>query len=322
MGKIEADDATYDIIMTTYFILMPDYSGYTLTVMEPVDSSCRYTDDLQKVADSLEVNGESAADTKQEEAAQDESTDEAGTEDTSQQPSDSKHTAIVKNYVGRNAATIGYYSLGGDRLDTYGNGTVGIIFFDSDGTYISPDDDDGDLKNYVVTGQDVDPGTKIHYSFETDENGEEYDSLIAWQSVEQIVLSVRDLRDKKDDGDIALTPIKPSPDKYTWFVRNYVGRNLASCGYISLGGDFRDAYGGGSIVLVINSTDGSYVDLSGDDSDEILKKLSGYKVVSQDIPANTEIDYTFMTDDDGKEYSNLTDSQTIDEINLTVEPIQ
>ena len=31
--------------------------------------------------------------------------------------------------------------------------------------------------------------------------------------------------------------IKNSPDKYTWYIKNYVGKNCASIGYTSMGGD-------------------------------------------------------------------------------------
>ena len=41
--------------------------------------------------------------------------------------------------------------------------------------------------------------------------------------------------------------IKQSPDKYTWYIRNYVGKNCASFGYTSMGGDRMDHYGAGYI---------------------------------------------------------------------------
>ena len=34
--------------------------------------------------------------------------------------------------------------------------------------------------------------------------------------------------------------IKDSPDKYTWYIKNYVGKNCASIGYTSMGGDRMD----------------------------------------------------------------------------------
>ena len=39
--------------------------------------------------------------------------------------------------------------------------------------------------------------------------------------------------------------INASPDKYTWYIQDYVGRNAAGFGYTSLGGDRMDHYGAG-----------------------------------------------------------------------------
>ena len=35
--------------------------------------------------------------------------------------------------------------------------------------------------------------------------------------------------------------IKTSPDKYTWYIKDYVGKNVASFGYTSMGGHRMDA---------------------------------------------------------------------------------
>ena len=50
--------------------------------------------------------------------------------------------------------------------------------------------------------------------------------------------------------------IKTSPDKYTWYVKDYVGKNLASFGYTSLGGDRMDHYGEGYIELALINQSG------------------------------------------------------------------
>lgn len=106
--------------------------------------------------------------------------------------------------------------------------------------------------------------------------------------------------------------IKSSPDKYTWYVKNYVGKNLASFGYTSLGGDRRDKYGEGTIKFVINTEDGSYVDIHDESS------LKEYVVTEQSVAPNTEIKYVFMKNSSGEEYSNLVDSQNVEEIELKV----
>lgn len=56
----------------------------------------------------------------------------------------------------------------------------------------------------------------------------------------------------KQPTDESIT-IKDSPDKYTWYIKNYVGKNCASIGYTSMGGDRMDHYGAGYIELVIGT---------------------------------------------------------------------
>lgn len=117
-------------------------------------------------------------------------------------------------------------------------------------------------------------------------------------------------------GKLGLTEITVSPDKYTWYVRDYVGRNLASCGYLALAGDDRDAYGAGTVVFVINSDDGNYIDVS---DKETLKK---YVVTGQNVSPNTGIKMEVLKDGNGEEYSNLVGNQSVEEIELSVSPIE
>ena len=221
-----------------------------------------------------------------------------------------KHVQYVKNYVGLNLASIGYASLGGDRLDTYGAGHVELIMVTDDGTYLAPDDEEL-LDDYEVTAQDVQPGTEIRLEFMTDSDGEEYDNLVSYQSIEQIVLKVSPVGSEAAEG-IPLTEITPSPDRYTYYIRNYVGRNLAACGYQSLGGDYLDEYGAGHIELVIVADDGSFVDPSDGE------QLQQYAVIAQSIEPNTELKLELMTDSNGEEYDNLVSYQSIEEIQLYV----
>ena len=109
--------------------------------------------------------------------------------------------------------------------------------------------------------------------------------------------------------------ISPSPDKYTWHIRDYVGSNLASVGYTSLGGERRDQYGAGNLKLTLVTVDGTWVDVE----DEML--LRKYVVIGQSPAANTELKYTFEKDSKGNEYSNLIDSKSYEEIDLLIAPI-
>ncbi|MCM1329044.1 MAG: hypothetical protein NC253_06330 [Ruminococcus sp.] len=225
-----------------------------------------------------------------------------------------KYTWYIKDYVGKNCATIGYTSLGGDRRDTYGSGNVKLVFIAEDHSYVDIEDEDF-LKGYVVTGQNLEPNTEMKLTFEIDSNGEEYSSLVATQSYDEIVLSVKKVGEKNSEPG-SLTKINAAPDKYTRYIADYTGRNLANCGYTSLGGERRDEYGSGNIKLNLISNDGSYIDV---EDEEMLKQ---YYVTSQSIEPNTEIKFEFMKDDDGNEYDFFMDSQSIEEIDLYVEPIE
>lgn len=108
---------------------------------------------------------------------------------------------------------------------------------------------------------------------------------------------------------------KESPDKYTWYIKNYVGKNCASIGYTSLGGDRRDYYGKSTIKLILTAEDGNYVDV------EDSEALKNYVVTSQDIEPDTELKLVFEKDSNGNEYSNLIETQNISEIELKVKKI-
>lgn len=221
-----------------------------------------------------------------------------------------KYTWYIKNYVGKNCASIGYTAMSGKRMDKYGESLVELVFVSPDGSYVDVESEDI-LKEYSVVKQNIAPNTVLKLVFDKDSEGNEYDNLVASQSYEEIVLCVKKNSEKEQKA-IALTEIKPSPDKYTWYIADYVGRNLASCGYTSMGGDLMHKYGEGLIKLVIVADDGSYVD------PEDTEALKNYVVTGQSIAPNTELKLTFDKDSDGVEYDNLVESQNIEEIELTV----
>lgn len=229
-------------------------------------------------------------------------------------PSPDKYTWYIKNYVGKNCASFGYTSMGGDRMDHYGAGYIELVLVTPDGAYIDIETDDV-LKQYVVTAQSLAPNSELKYTFQTDEDGNEYDSLVLSQSYSQIVLCVKKIGSGEETTQ-GLTPILPSPDKYTLYIQDYTGRNLASCGYLSLGGQRMDHYGAGYIRFVITSDDGTFIDPQ---DTELLKN---YVIIGQDIAPNTELNFTFETDSNGKEYETLVSSQSIEEIELMVMRIQ
>lgn len=228
-------------------------------------------------------------------------------------PSPDKYTWYIKNYVGKNCASIGYTSLGGDRLDEYGKGHISLVFVSADGSYVDFSSNET-LREWVVTGQSLEPNTELKLTFDKDSNGEEYSNLVERQSYEEIVLSVKKVGDKKSETP-KLTKINESPDKYTYYISDYVGRNLANCGYVSLGGNYLAEYGKTTVKLVIVTDDGSYVDFSDKES------LKQYVVTGQNIAPNAELKLVFDKDSNGNEYDNLVESQNIDEIELYVKKL-
>lgn len=245
---------------------------------------------------------------------QDNAVDIEKRETTEIKVSPDKYTWYIKDYVGRNAASFGYTSMGGDRMDTYGAGYLRIVFADMQGTYIDINDEE-ELKNYVVTNQNIVPNTEMKYVFEKDEEGQEYDALLEHQTYEEIVLAVNRVGESKKQEQ-EMVEINPSPDKYTQYIRDYSGRNAAECGYVSLGGDFRDAYGAATVKLVLIPEDGSYIDFS---DSEVIKE---YKVTNQSVAPNTELNLEFTKDKNGEEYSNLVNNQNINEIELYVVKVE
>ncbi|MBQ3379624.1 MAG: hypothetical protein IJG50_07165 [Clostridia bacterium] len=251
-------------------------------------------------------------DNQTQEVAETSTVSESDSDSFSLTPSPDKYTQYVDKYVGMNAASVGYTSWGGDRLIRIGEGLLTVTFVTADGTYVGPDDKD-DLKNYVVVSQSIEPNTEVKLEFEKDSSGEEYDTLVAYQSYEKIDLLVKKIGDA--DPNIKLAKIDPSPDKYTHHIQNYIGKNVNSIGYTSLGGDYLDAYGDGYLKLNLAAEDGSYIDIS---DKSILKQ---YVVTNQSIAANSEMKYTYSVDSKGNEYSNLVNSQTYNSITLNVKSV-
>ena len=227
-----------------------------------------------------------------------------------------KYTAYIKDYVSRNCATVGYESMGGDRNDYIGNGYIHLVMITENGEYVGVTDEE--LKNYFVVAQSLNPNTEVKFTFQKNSDGEEYDNLIEWQNISEIVLKVKPVGSKDTTTDKGMTAINPDPDKYTSYVKDYVGRNLANCGYISMGGDFRDVYGESNIKLIIVPDDGSFFDTDDESIDELLKQ---YVITGQSALPNTEIKFEFAKNSEGEEYR-WTSWQSREEIELYVKRIQ
>lgn len=210
----------------------------------------------------------------------------------------------INNYIGINAGTLG-------NTDKYGNGSIQLIYVTEDGFLLNKADKET-KKQYVVTGQNIEPGSKIIMVHERDSKGNPYSNLVNYQSYDEILLYVSYINDDKYIPNY----IVPSPtyDRHLYHIRDYVGRNAASFG-TSYGNNRVDKYGNANININFSLKDGSYID--GNDIDT----LKYYIVVDQDIPANSELSVYYTKNSKGEEYSNLVESQSYSSITLTLEKV-
>ena len=220
------------------------------------------------------------------------------------------YTYEIRNYVGKNAASIG--KIQGDYLiDEYGAGDLRIVFVAEDGLLLSVADSET-KKQYTVTGQNLSAGSEITVFHLRDSRGKPYSNLADFLSYDEILLYVAPIGE--DPYDPFYTSISPTLDKHLYHIRDYVGRNAASFGTYK-GENRVDEYGHGKIKIAFASEDGSFVDVS----DE--KKLKQYVVTNQDIEADKELKLEYETDSRGKEFDNLVRNQNYEEITLTVKKV-
>ena len=193
----------------------------------------------------------------------------------------------VKNYTGLNLSSVGYTSMGGDRRDYYGDSNLILTLVSPDGVYIDPDDDE-QLQSYTIVSQMPAGGTEIIFYY----NGE--DKVIN-STYNEIILAVQRVGDKTETPE--LTDILPSVSKETQYMKDYVGRNLASVGYTAMNGNRYDTFGSNEqrIQISILDENGAPVDLGSEE------KLKYYTVTSQSLEPNSELVFMYSTDSDGNE---------------------
>lgn len=195
-----------------------------------------------------------------------------------------KYTQYIRDYTGKNLANVGYTALGGFRADMYGNGYVKLTPVTKTGKYIDASDEDL-LKTYVVSKQDVKPNTELKYSYYADPDTKEETTMVTKQSISEVLLYVKKIDYKKDFGDPVEIKLPKDADDTTWYIRNYVGRNLNNCGYTAMAGDRREAYGNATVILELVSDDGTFIDIKDEES---LKK---YVVTEQSVEPNTKLTF-------------------------------
>lgn len=217
----------------------------------------------------------------------------------------------IRNYIGMNVASIGE-NKNNELVDKYGAGYLSIILVNNDGTFIDINDKE-ELKEYVVLSQSIKPNDPFINVMRRDSDWKPYTSLVSYQNYQEIVLYVGKVN-QEDNSGVVLTEINPVLDRHNYFIKDYVGRNLASFGE-TISGKRVDHYGVGEINLVFVTEDGEYIDSNS------LSDLRQYYVEKQNVPANTELKYIYKTDSDGIEYNSLLKSQSIEEITLYVKKL-
>lgn len=232
------------------------------------------------------------------------------TENAQTDESKGVYTYQIRNYVGKNLASVG--KVEDDHLiEEYGKGEVSIVIVTEDGKYIPVEGDE--KKQYTVVAQNIAAGTDITIVHLRNSQGEPYSNLVDYQSCDELILYAAPIGEEGYKPESVL--IQPTLDRHIYHVHDYVGRNAASFGRVD-GSSRIDKYGRAEMRLVFTSENGVYVDPTD------LNDLKNYYVVGQDIEPNTELTIEYETNSRGEEYDNLIRSQNFEEINLTVRPVQ
>ena len=213
----------------------------------------------------------------------------------------------VRDYTGRNAASIGKTTWK-YRIDDYGDAELRIVFVTENGIFVDPQNEE-QLQGYIVYAQSIAPNTNLIAVTDRYSDGDP-SSTIDYQSHEEIVLYVRPIADPNPSAP-SITAINMSTDRRTYFLRNYVGRNAASIGTTSSSKRV-DIYGHGEVRIVFTTVDGTYLDTTS------IAMLRQYVVISQSVAPNSTLTYTYSTYSDGEE-TNTVKYQNYTEINLTVQ---
>ena len=231
------------------------------------------------------------------------------------QMSPNRHIHYVKDYVGRNLGTIGSSSWDGIRNDKYGDAQVRINYITKDGRYL-PADDFSILKNYVVTVQSVMPDTELRISYKLDNFGDETNNLLT-QSISEIDLFVDSLDENVVVKALEHFPkaTKESTDRHLFYIKDYVGRNLATFGYSSWDGKRYDKYGKSTVDLIFEAENGETVP-----SDD-FEAMKDYVVYEQSVAPDTELKIDFTIYYDGEESENSIERQSVQEIVLKIRKV-
>lgn len=214
---------------------------------------------------------------------------------------DNVEHVFVKNYIGNNLSACGYTSLGGERRDRYGSSNTLLVLISTDGTYIDPNNDN-QLESYNVIGQMPSPNAEFDITTSTN-------SKMVNMGYGEILLFVEKIGSTNNIiPQVEYT--RPSPNKFTQYVRDYTSRTLEDVGYTALNGKRYDIYGpSGYVQIIIMSEEGSVLNPTDYDN------FKYYTVLSQNIAPDTEISFTYTSNEEGKETVSY---QSIESIQITV----
>ena len=219
--------------------------------------------------------------------------------------SDDAHITYMKDYVGMNLANAAYEAMSGvirvqympDKL----SGSIKVLVSTPDGKSLSPDD----MKNYYIVAQSIEPNSVISTSYSLDD-GEET-KKVGHMTPSAIRFNVLPVGTEPTDEDLEITKINASEDTNVEYIRDYRGLNLGMIGE-SYGFDngVREDYSGATVMVIPNSSDGSYIDLSDEEN------LKNYVVIGQDVAPNSKMSVTY--DEDNKR----ADDQTLSMIYVSI----
>jgi hypothetical protein len=99
---------------------------------------------------------------------------------------------------------------------------------------------------------------------------------------------------------------KPSTDKSTWFIKDYVGRNASDSCSFRINGDCMEDYGASTLTIKFVTEDGSKV---------TKDTVKDYIVTGQSIEPDTQLNLTYAN---GYDY---VENQNIEEVVLNVKKL-
>jgi len=110
---------------------------------------------------------------------------------------DDRYTKHVKNYVGRNASSVGTLRMSGNFMESYGALDLLVVHITENGEAVTEDN----VADYRVVRQEPAPGTPISLEYKKNSEGEEYDNLLESSSIKELILHLEKVSTGNDSSD-------------------------------------------------------------------------------------------------------------------------